>query len=304
MAHPVLPPAPSVPALAACCWPCAAARAQPPHSRSVRAPSPAAQRPPRWPALAMCRWRARRCRPACIGAEALADAGIGRCLSGLTRLDAGVTDAYNAEGYWSTCRARLHARQPLQLPPRRPADQRRDRLPLANKERVEVLKGTSGIQAGTSAPGRPGQPGRQAADNGAAAPRHAGWREGGSVLARSTSASASAPTANSACASTPRIEHLDPLVRNTAASAACWPWPADWRGPGDTLLEAEFEPAASRQPSVPGFSLLGNRVPDAAHRPAHQPEQPGLAQPVVLDGDTASLRWPSAGGGWQFACTA
>ena len=83
----------------------------------------------------------------------LADAG-GTSLAGLTALDAGLSDAYNAEGYWSSLTVRGFVIDNR-------SNYRRDGLPinaetallLANKERIEVLKGTSGIQAGISAPG-------------------------------------------------------------------------------------------------------------------------------------------------------
>jgi iron complex outermembrane recepter protein len=88
-----------------------------------------------------------------FGTQQLNDAGI-QSIGGLTRLDASVGDAYNAEGYWSILSVRGYT-----LDNR--SNYRRDGLPinaetaiaLDNKERLEVLKGTSGIQAGTSAPG-------------------------------------------------------------------------------------------------------------------------------------------------------
>jgi iron complex outermembrane recepter protein len=82
-----------------------------------------------------------------------ADNGVAT-LGSLTRLDASIADAYNADGYWAILSARGYT-----LDNR--FNYRRDGLPinaetavaLDNKERIEVLKGTSGIQAGTSAPG-------------------------------------------------------------------------------------------------------------------------------------------------------
>jgi outer membrane receptor protein involved in Fe transport len=83
----------------------------------------------------------------------LGDAGI-TGLGDLTRLDAGTTDAYNAPGYWG-----LMAVRGFTLDPQ--FNYRRDglpinaetMLPLANKRGLELLKGTSGLQAGTSSPG-------------------------------------------------------------------------------------------------------------------------------------------------------
>ena len=88
-----------------------------------------------------------------ISEERLLDAGISS-LSGLTALDASLGDAYNATGYISYLKIRGY-----DLDNR--FNYRRDGLPingetaldLGNKASVEVLKGSSGIQAGTSSPG-------------------------------------------------------------------------------------------------------------------------------------------------------
>jgi len=85
--------------------------------------------------------------------EALADMGA-TSFGALTSLDASASDAYNAQGYWQHLSVRGFT-----LDNR--FNYRRDGLPinaqtvigLENKEAVELLKGTSGIQAGTSAPG-------------------------------------------------------------------------------------------------------------------------------------------------------
>jgi iron complex outermembrane recepter protein len=88
-----------------------------------------------------------------ITTRQLQDAGIDT-LADLTRLDAATTDAYNAPGYWGQLAVRgytLDAR----------ANYRRDGLPInaetvlvtGNKQALELIKGPSGLQAGTSAPG-------------------------------------------------------------------------------------------------------------------------------------------------------
>jgi iron complex outermembrane receptor protein len=81
------------------------------------------------------------------------DAGISG-IADLTRLDAGITDAYNAPGYIGQLAVRGFT-----LDNR--FNYRRDGLPINaetviaqdNKQAIEILKGTSGLQAGTSAPG-------------------------------------------------------------------------------------------------------------------------------------------------------
>ena len=83
----------------------------------------------------------------------LRDAGV-TGIGDLTRLDASTTDAYNAPGYWGQLAVRGFT-----LDNR--FNYRRDGLPInaetviapGNKQALEILKGTSGLQAGTSAPG-------------------------------------------------------------------------------------------------------------------------------------------------------
>ena len=88
-----------------------------------------------------------------LTSDQLADRGL-RALSGLTAVDASVGDSYNSSGYVSYLKIRGY-----DLDNR--FNYRRDGLPinaetainLSNKSSLEVLKGTSGMQAGTSAPG-------------------------------------------------------------------------------------------------------------------------------------------------------
>jgi len=88
-----------------------------------------------------------------VDAAQIRDAGARR-LSDLTHFDPSVTTAYDAEGYvdYFTIRGfvvdnRFNFRRdglPINA---------ETSIPLENKARVDILKGTSGIQAGTSAPG-------------------------------------------------------------------------------------------------------------------------------------------------------
>lgn len=87
-----------------------------------------------------------------FGQTALRDAGITR-LADLTKLDASLTDAYNAIGYWDSMNVRgfkldnalNYRREGLPI-------SGETRIALDNKAGIELFKGTSGIQAGTSAP--------------------------------------------------------------------------------------------------------------------------------------------------------
>lgn len=237
-------------------------------------------------------------------AEQLRDRGAQR-LADITASDAGVSDAYNTEGYWDYLTVRgfvLDNRFNF----------RRDGLPinaqtsipLDNKARIEVLKGTSGMQAGTSAPGglvnyvvkRPVD----------APLRSVGieWRERGSVTGsvdlgqRFGTENAFGVRLNAAAA------RLDPKVRDTKGERAVLGVAGDWRLSPDTLLEAEFETSRRSQPSVPGFSLLGDSVPAPADPRISLNNQP-WSLPVVMDATTASLRWQQRlASDWRFVAHA
>lgn len=239
-----------------------------------------------------------------FGAEQLKDRGVQR-LSDLTAVDAAVSDAYNTEGYWDYLTVRgfvidnrfNYRRDGLPI-------NAETSIPLDNKAQIEVLKGTSGLQAGTSAPGglvnyvvkRPlADPIRRATLE---------WREAGSVTAavdlsqRFGAADAFGVRVNAAAA------HLDPKVNDAKGHRGLLAVAVDWRVNADTLIEAEVETSRRSQPSVPGLSLLGDSVP-APVDPRINLNNQAWAQPVVLDGDTASLRWrQKLAGGWQFTAHA
>ena len=240
-----------------------------------------------------------------VTTQQLSDGGISS-LAGLTRLDASVGDAYNADGYWSNLSARGFT-----LDNR--FNYRRDGLPinaetaiaLDNKERLEVLKGTSGIQAGTSAPGglvnlvvkRPNGPLRSV---------RLEAREHGSLLGavdisqRFGADGAVGVRVNAA------YEKLDPPTRRTQGQRSLLAVSADWQIGTDTLLQAELESSHQSQPSVAGFSMLGHGVPDARGiDPRRNLNDQPWRQPVVMDGDTASLRLQQRlGDTWRFTAQA
>jgi iron complex outermembrane receptor protein len=225
-----------------------------------------------------------------VSETALRDNGL-RSLADLTRLDASLSDAYNAEGYWSFLSVRgftLDNRY----------NYRRDGLPinaetaiaLGNKDAIEVQKGVTGIQAGTSAPGglvnvvvkRP-----ERAVHSASIEARQG---GGSALAvdigeRFGNGEMFGLRVNAA------YEDLSPQTRNANGRRSLAAVAADARLPSGTLLEVEGESSRQQQPSVPGFSLLGDTVPDAkATDPRTNLNNQPWSQPVVLNDTTASLR--------------
>ena len=237
-------------------------------------------------------------------AEQLKDSGARR-LSDLVNFDPGISDAYNSEGYvdYLTVRGFVIDNR---------FNYRRDGLPinaetpiaLDNKARVEILKGTSGMQAGTSAPGglvnfvvkRPTDaPLRSASLE---------WRQAGSVTGaldlsqRFGEGQAFGVRLNAAAA------HLDPQLNSAKGERSLFAVAADWRVSPDTLIEAEIETSRRSQPSQPGFSLLGNTVPEPSDPRLNLNNQP-WSLPVVFKATTASLRWQQKlGSDWRFVAHA
>jgi iron complex outermembrane recepter protein len=224
-----------------------------------------------------------------VSVQQLQDAGI-TSLADITRLDAGITDAYNAPGYWGQVAVRGYT-----LDNR--FNFRRDGLPVnaetvlptGNKAALELFKGTSGIQAGTSAPGglvnlvvkRPqARPLRSAAVE---------WTEAGTLAF-------DADVSDRAGALGWRINvnttRLDPQTRNSQGRSHLLAAAAEVQLGDRGLLEAEAESNRQRQPSTPGFSLLGGRLPAAANiDPALNLNNQAWSLPVVFEGRTGSLRY-------------
>ena len=236
--------------------------------------------------------------------QQLKDSGAQR-LSDLTTIDPAISDAYNAEGYYDflTVRGYVLDNRFNFLRDGLPINAETS-IPLDNKSRIEILKGTSGMQAGTSAPGglvnyivkRPlDAPLRSVSLE---------WRQPGTVTGaldisqRFGTDQAFGLRLNAAAA------RLDPMVRNSKGSRNLFALAADWRVSGDTLLEAEIETSRRSQPSQPGFSMLGNSVPQPGDPRVSLNNQP-WSLPVVFDATTASLRWQQKlGANWRFVAHA
>ena len=234
-----------------------------------------------------------------VDAEQMRDAGARR-LSDLTRFDASVGEAYDTEGYvdYFTVRGfvvdnRFNFRRdglPINA---------ETSIPLENKARVDILKGLSGLQAGTSAPGglvdlvvkRPlDAPLRSA---------FLEWRERGSVLGSVDISQRFGVGDAFGMRLNAGAEHIDPIVRNARGHRNVLALAGDWRVTKQTLLEAEVETSHRSQPSVPGFSLLGDRVPAVPDPRLNLNDQP-WSLPVVFDATTTSLRLTQQlAEGWQ-----
>jgi iron complex outermembrane recepter protein len=220
----------------------------------------------------------------------LRDAGA-KSVSDLTRLDAAVSSAYDADGYIPSLSVRgfgVDNRYNV----------RRDGLPinsetviaLGNKRGIELLKGISGMQAGTSAPGgllnyvvkRPTSRLHSAMVE---------LRDSGDVAASVDLAARFGNEQALGLRINGSYDKLQPAVRNAQGHRSLVAAAGDVRVSSSALVELEAEVSRQSQPSVPGFSLLGNRLPSAASiDPRINLNHQAWSTPVVFNGSTASLR--------------
>ncbi|XGC81952.1 TonB-dependent siderophore receptor [Bdellovibrio bacteriovorus] len=212
-------------------------------------------------------------------------------MADLLRLDASTTDSYNAAGYWDYISIRGFT-----------LDNRtnflREGLPISsetsialeNKERVEILKGLSGIQAGTSAPGgmvnyvvkRPTQNDLRTL--------RTDVTDKGNVLV--------AADAGGRFTTAPRFgyrfnvahEELRPHLKSANGSRSLISLANDWQINSRSVLETDIEWSLRSQPSQPGFSLLGNTLPDPVD-PTINLNNQDWTQPVRFEGLTATARY-------------
>ncbi|MDO9071866.1 MAG: TonB-dependent receptor [Rubrivivax sp.] len=232
-----------------------------------------------------------------ISTTQLQDAGIAS-LADITRLDAGISDAYNPPGYWSQLAVRGYT-----LDNR--FNYRRDGLPInaetvivqANKQALEIIKGTSGLQAGTSAPGgllnlvvkRPQRDVRTV---------RLGWEADGSVAAALDIGDRSDGGMRTGWRINASAERLDPPMHNARGSRQLLAGAFELQPVEGSLLEAEVEISRQSQRSTPGFSLLGSRLPEAREiDPRTNLNNQAWSLPVAMAGTTASLRYRQALGG-------
>ncbi len=238
-----------------------------------------------------------------VNLRQLQDAGI-TSLADITRLDASTTDAYNAPGYWGQLAVRGYI-----LDPR--FNYRRDGLPInaetvlptGNKHALEMIKGTSGLQAGTSAPGglvnlvvkRP------QADISSA--RLAATESGDIAVAMDLGRRTPSGLAWRINA---EAERLSPALRNAKGQRQLLALAAESSIGAAGLLEVEVERSHQSQPSMPGFSLLGSQLPAASSvDPRMNLNNQQWSLPVVFNGSTGSLRYAhTLGSSWAVVAHA
>jgi iron complex outermembrane receptor protein len=228
-----------------------------------------------------------------VGARRLAD---------LIQFDASLADAYNSPGYWDFLSIRGFT-----LDNR--FNYRREGLPISaetaigleNKERIEVLKGTSGIQAGTSAPGGlvnyvVKRPTRQDLREVRLQATQSASLLGAVDLGGRFGADGVAGYRINAA-----YENLRPQMRNLDGQRSLLAVATDLRIGQGSVLEAEFEWSRQSQPSQSAFSLLGPSLPAAPDPRLNLNNQP-WSLPNRMEGLTGTLRFEQAlGTDWRWS---
>lgn len=229
-----------------------------------------------------------------IGNATLRDIQAQRVTDAL-RLDASVSDSYNLPAYWDKLSVRgftLDNRY----------NYRREGLPISgetiipmdNKQRIELLKGTSGIQSGTSAPGglvnyvikrAPISAERTIRDV------TLSYGPGDNRLVAADLGGRFGDGADFGYRFNVAHEDLSPYIQNTQGHRDLIALAMDWRINNRTRLEWEFEQSHHEQIGVNFYSLLGagtNTLPAPVDGTRNITRQP-TSQPGVFDGLTASL---------------
>jgi iron complex outermembrane receptor protein len=228
-----------------------------------------------------------------IDSKQLRDSGARR-LADLTQFDASVTDAYNSAGYWDYLTVRgfvldnrfNYRREGLPI-------SAETSIPLDNKERVEILRGTSGIQAGTSAPGglvnyvvkRPTEQDLRTV--------RIETTSRGSVLGALDLGGRFGEDRQFGYRLNVASENLKPLTHNLDGNRNLFSLATDWRITRDSVLEFEIEQSRKTQPSQNGYSLLGNVLPAPVDPRINLNNQP-WSQPSVFKALTGTVRFSQA----------
>ena len=219
-----------------------------------------------------------------IGAQRISDA---------LRLDSSVTDSYNSPAYWDILSVRgftldnryNYRREGLPI-------NAETMIPMENKERIELFKGTSGIQAGTSAPGglanylvkRPPNSAESSIrsltlsygnGNNSSAALDLGGRYGEN--------NAFGYRVNAA------FEDLNPYIQNAKGHRQLLALAMDWRVNSNTRLEWEVESSSRQQMGVNAASLIGNTLPSPFYARNNFSKQ-AWSVPEVFEGLTGTVR--------------
>jgi len=219
-----------------------------------------------------------------IGAQRVSDA---------LRLDASVSDSYNSPAYWDILSVRgftldnryNYRREGLPI-------SAETMIPMDNKERIELLKGTSGIQAGTSSPGGLVNYVVKRAPTNAEQQIRTITMSYGQGDNRSVAADLGGrfgETAEFGYRFNIAHEDLNPYIRNTKGHRDLVALAMDWRIKPGTVVDFEFEQSHREQIGINGYSLLGGTLPSPVDPRVNLTRQP-WSQPGVFDAMTGSVR--------------
>ena len=194
-----------------------------------------------------------------IDNQSLRDVGAKR-ISDALKLDASVTDSYNSPAYWDMLSVRGYTldnrynyrREGLPI-------SAETMIPMENKERIELLKGTSGIQAGTSSPGGLANYVVKRAPTGKDETIRAITASYGNGKSSSVALDLGSRFGESkefGYRFNTAYEDLNPYIKNTQGHRNMVSLAMDWRMSADSRLEFEFEKSERQQMGVNGYSLL------------------------------------------------
>jgi iron complex outermembrane receptor protein len=238
-----------------------------------------------------------------FGRDEMDDLGI-RMVSDAMRFDTSVGDSYNAVGYaeqfsirgFAVNNATGYRKDGLAIP----GDAQ---IPLENKDRIEILRGLSGLQAGVSAPGgivnfvlkRPTQENLRSAtievrERGTA---YAAVDFGGRFADKRFGYRINAAG-----------EKLRSYVRGADGERAFVSGAFDWQVNPQALLQVDFDHQHKSQISAPGYQLInGETLPDVS--PEVLLNKQPWSKPVVTDSTNFGIRLDvQLGDGWRATVSA
>ncbi|WII73799.1 TonB-dependent siderophore receptor [Bdellovibrio sp. 22V] len=225
-----------------------------------------------------------------ISNETMQAQGIHR-LADITLIDASATDSYTATGYWDYLSLRgftldnrgNYLREGLPI-------NAETSMGLDNKERLEILKGLTGVQTGTSAPGGLVNYVVKRPTNKDLRVVRSELNDKGNVLTAADVGGRVQGFENAGYRMNIAYEKLEPHLRDSDGSRALVSLANDLRLGGSALVETEIEWSRRSQPSQAGFSLLGPKLPEVAD-PSLNLNNQAWTQPVVFTGLTGSVKF-------------
>ncbi len=227
-----------------------------------------------------------------IDSATLRDLGAQR-ISDTLRLDSSVTDSYNSPAYWDMLSVRgfvLDNRYNF----------RREGLPISaetmipmdNKERIELFKGTSGIQAGTSAPGGLANYMVKRPPNSIEAASRSltlGFGNGNNSLTALDLGGRFGDNYAFGYRVNAAYENLNPSVYSAKGHRQLLSLAMDWRINANTRLEWEIENSHRQQIGVNAASITGNTLPSPLLGQYNFSRQ-SWSVPSVFAGLTSTIR--------------